>query len=72
MRNTFRVGSRGDTRRVEASLFFGCCLAWVSVLGEGMYLVGEWISCLLESNNCTGVKDATLLAIMVCWVSVPS
>ena len=67
MRSACRVGSRGDTRRVETLYFFGCFLAWISVLGEGMHLVGEWITCLLGSTDCTVVIDATLLAVMVQW-----
>ena len=46
------------------------CFACGSLLGEDMHLVSEWITCLLGSKDCTGVKYATLRAIMVWRISL--
>jgi len=61
----------GATRGVLWRFLVAVCLAWVSLFGEGMRLVSEWITLGGGSRDCTSVKMATLPAIVVLRCSFP-
>ena len=68
-----RSGSRGNKRRVVASVFSGCCwiphqamlYVCISAFGEGTNLVSGWITRFRGDWDAPASKDATLRAIMV-------